>query len=194
MSAPSSKPGDTTPEKQAATTPSQEPKKSRAVKQRVNPAEALLIAKEREKAQAEVKKIEDLNAGNLFYLRCPRNQHHHGIYLLEYPVDGNIHPGLWCSIEHAPGEPWVQPRIRCQECLIDGDPYVSLWLRPHQMPDGQTTFTLAHPRGVEKDKTDQPGAGHINRIPRAQVEARMGRTIEEMLAGIEPVTATEGGN
>lgn len=201
MSAPSSGAGDTTPFAQPspqatkpaapqapAVTPKAAPRKSRAVPQRENPAEALLIAKEREKAAAATGAIEKLNADNLFFLRCVNRPDHHGIYLLEYPSEGMIHPGLWCSIEHAPGEPWFKPFIRCQECMVDGDQRADMWLKPHAMPNGQFAFTLCHPRGVSRDGAE--GARHINRIPRAEIEKRMGKTLDEMLnpvaaAGVE---------
>lgn len=191
MSTPSSDAGETAPAS-APPPKATKPKATKAVKQAENPAEALLIAKERERAESATAALARLNTENLFFLRCVNRPDHHGIYLLEYPTDGNIHPGLWCSIEHAPGEPWFKPAIRCQECMVDGDPNGSMWLKPHQMPNGQITFTLAHPYGVEKDKTEKPGAGHINRINRAEVERRMGKSIEEMLRPVAVVAGQEG--
>lgn len=197
MSAPSSGAGDTTPFAQPqpqatkpAAAPAQPTKaeapapkaKSRVVKPRENPAEALMLAKEREKAAAATTALDKLNADNLFFLRCVNRPDHHGIYLMEYPHDGNIHPGLWASIEHAPGEPWHKPAIRCQECLVDGDSRAAMWLKPHPMPNGQYTFSLAQPYGVALDKPQgKDGAGHINRISKAELEERMGKEAVEAI-------------
>lgn len=185
-------PGETSPAKgntsPAASAPSAAPaqtKPSLVKKPKPNPAAALLLARDRERAAANQAALQKLNDNNLFYLRCPRNQHHQAIYLLEYPVGNLIHPGSWCSIEHRPGDPWVHEGVRCQECLADGDKYSWLWLKPHRMPDGQMAHALAHPYGVKKDD-DGNGAAHVYRISRSDLEMRLGQTIESLFGVEEP--------
>lgn len=171
-----------------APTPVPTPTPSLVRKPAQNPAAAILLAREQQRMEANQAALQKLNASNLFYLRCPRERSHQAVYLLEYPVDSIIHPGMWFSIEHRPGDPWVHEGMRCQECLSEGDKHSWLWLRPHRMPDGQVAYTLAHPYGVKKDDDGQ-GAAHIYRISRSELEGRLGQTIEELFGLPAPKAA-----
>jgi len=145
--------------------------RAKTVKRKTKAAEAILKAKEAERAEAEKMQRDQLNKENLFYIRCRYHKDHHGIYLTEYP-SGAFHPGQWFSIEHSLGDDWFEPMIRCQECLSGGDRYSNLQVRPQRMADGNQAFTI--PSTIN-------GAEMVFSISRDSLERRMGAKIEEFL-------------
>lgn len=169
-------------------------KGGRSVAQKPNPAAALLMANERKRADDKRDALEKLNEDNLFFMRCLNNAKHHALYMTEYPSSGMLHPGMWFTIEHRPGERWVDEQIRCQECLVDGDKAVWLPLRPARMPDGQVSFTVVLPPGVPLDMPapGKGGTGMVGRISREDLEARLGdgQTLESIFSA---EAAAEGG-
>lgn len=161
------------------TPPAEEPKKRRrgrlpkvgTKKAPSDPAAAILLAREKVRADEAVKEAERLNADYIWYMRCPRHADHMAIYFTEKPGP-TIHPGMWFSLEHQAGEPWLKPAVQCQECLVNGDPSVWLWLAPRQMPDGNFSFTFRIP----------PETKAVFSIARAELEEKLGGKLEEVMA------------
>lgn len=162
-----------------------------------NPAATLMLAQERKRNADAAAKLDAINASNLFYLRCTREPNHHALYLVEYPTTGMIHPGMWFSLDHSPNDGYFKSEVLCQECLVNGENVPVGWLKPHRMPDGQIAFSFALPPHVKKEH-DGKGAGFLYRIPRDEIEARVGFTLEEIISGrpleaAAELVSTEGG-
>lgn len=126
------------PEKKAA--PTTEPPKSTNLDE---PAENILARKERERAKEEEEAQAKLERENVFFMSCPHNGQHHGIYFTCDPRGKVIEPHMWKSIYHEPDKPWTVAEIFCQECFLTGNSRkVFLRLTPIRQRDGQVFFTI----------------------------------------------------
>lgn len=123
-------------------------------------------------ARAKRKQAErdDENEKNVFFLQCPRlpynpetGEGHVAAWLTEKPVGALVHAGMWYSLFHEVGAPWMQTIIPCQECYAEGEE--RSWpahMRPVRREDGSFDFAFSADRKLV-----------IGSMPRENVSAKV---------------------
>jgi hypothetical protein len=102
-------------------------------------AEAILKREAKTAITAEVKDRDE----NQYYIAC-RRCNRPGVWLTQDPRGQEIHVGMWYSIHHELGDPWLHPtgKMLCQFCFIEGGEEVDLCVEARRDPVGGTVYTL----------------------------------------------------
>lgn len=131
---------------------------------------SLLQAKYLDNALKKRREKKKTEAEDVFYIACPTNHTHVGVFLTRDPGENPIEPNQWYSAYKGIADPWAHPHglVVCQECKLDGR-VTHLRVTPVEGRDPYTQGSAFRVAGSHRRFVRKMGRAEVNRLLEMEV-------------------------